>query len=296
MIAGRGDLPLARSLLAAAAARDTFPGLPRPSTPVLVEIAPDDRRLRQWIGDGAPEWGVAFAIPSERRIVMQGRRASSAAGDPLQVLRHELAHLALHEAMGELPPRWFDEGYASYVAGEWGREEVLATSLALLLRGLPSLDSLEQRFHGGGTEAGSAYALAYRAVSDMAALDPARGLTLFFRYWRRERSMDLAMRAAYGITLHDFERRWRDRTLRRYGALAFVADLSAAVAVLSAVVLPLYLARRRRDRRRLAAMRANEEAAERAARESALDELLRGVSAPQPPPSPPPSPPPLPGA
>jgi hypothetical protein len=278
-----GDRPLARALLDAAAARDTFPGLPRPSARVQIEVAPDERRFREWIGAGAPEWGIAFALPDERRIVMQGRRATSETGDHLQVLRHELAHLALHEAMGWLPPRWFDEGYASYAAGEWGREEVLATSYALMLRGLPSLDSLDFEFRGGSVKAGAGYALAYRAVSDIAALDPERGLTLFFRYWRRTRSLDLAMREAFGLTLHDFERRWRDRTMRRYGALAFVADLTAAIAVVGMLVVPLYVVRRRRDRRRLEAMRAADEAADRVARESALDELLRAAEPPTPP-------------
>src|SRR5918997_505454 len=72
-----------------------------------------------------------------------GQRAGSDAGDPIEVLRHELAHLALHEWMGALPPRWFDEGYASYAANEWGRDELLATNLALFLRRMPSLDGLD---------------------------------------------------------------------------------------------------------------------------------------------------------
>ncbi|HET7621085.1 MAG TPA: hypothetical protein VFK39_04190, partial [Gemmatimonadaceae bacterium] len=108
------DTRLAHSVLDTAVASDSFPGLPRPRNRILIAIAPDERRFRDWIGAGAPEWGAAVAIPSEHRIVMQGSRAGSDAGDPMRVLRHELAHLALHEYLGDLPPRWFDEGYASY--------------------------------------------------------------------------------------------------------------------------------------------------------------------------------------
>jgi hypothetical protein len=194
---------------------------------VVIAVAPDERRFREWIGAAAPEWGAAIAVPAQRLIVMQGRTAGSDAGDPLVVLRHELAHLALEEALGELPPRWFHEGYASVAAGEWGREEVLATSVALLLRGMPSLDSLNASF-----------------------------------------------RRAFGITQAQFEERWRQRTRRQYGALAIAADLSLAAALLMTIVVPLYIARRRRDRRRLEAMRSAELAAERAARESALAQLL----------------------
>ena len=265
-----------RSLLDAAARRDSFPWLPRPRARVVIAVAPDERRFRAWIGPAAPEWGAAIAIPELRTIVMQGRTAGSDAGDPLVVLRHELAHLALEEALGDLPPRWFHEGYASVAAGEWGRQEVLATSLALLVSGMPSLDSLNASFEAGASRADAAYALAHRAVLELAALDRERGLTLFFTYWRETHSLEISIRRAFGLTQAQFEERWRQRTRRQYGALAIAADLSLAAALLMTIVVPLYLARRRRDRRRLEFMRAADAAAERAARESALAALLEG--------------------
>jgi len=45
---------LATSLLDRAARSDTFPGLPRPQQRVLVAIAPDRQRFREWIGPSAP--------------------------------------------------------------------------------------------------------------------------------------------------------------------------------------------------------------------------------------------------
>ncbi|HJU90076.1 MAG TPA: hypothetical protein VJ672_11825 [Gemmatimonadaceae bacterium] len=274
------EAQLARSLLASAVRRDTFPGLPRPNRHVVVALAPDERRFRQWIGPYAPEWGSAIAFPGEHRIVMQGRRAGSDAGDPVQVLRHELAHLALHENLGDLPPRWFDEGYASYAAGEWSRDEVLTTSVSLLIHGLPPLDSLESGFNAGSMRAQAAYALGYRAVAELAALDSERGLALLFDYWKRERSLDRAIRLAYGLTLVGFEARWKQRTMRRFGALALLANVSLAAGIVALIVVPLYITRRRRLRARLQALRASEEAAERAAKESALQELLKGAAAP----------------
>ena len=95
------------------------------------------------MGPLSPEWGAALAFPDARRIVMQGHNANAEAGDPFEVLRHELAHLALHEYIGELAPRWFDEGYASFAARELLRNEVLATNFALALRGMPSFDELD---------------------------------------------------------------------------------------------------------------------------------------------------------
>ena len=274
------DAGLARSLLAAAQVRDTFPGLPRPRQRVLIAVAPDRRVFREWVGPSAPEWGAAIAFPESRRIVVHGRDAGGRMGDPFLVLRHELAHLALHEGLGDIPPRWFDEGYASFAAGEWGREEALATSVALVFRRLPRLDSLDAYFEGGSERANEGYALAHRAVDELASLDERRGLSLFFDYWRQSRSIDLAVRQAYGLTLDDFERRWQERTRRRYGGIALTADFALLGIIGGATLFPLWLARRRRDRQRLAALRDADAAAERAARESVLALLLANATSP----------------
>ena len=293
IVAYPADELLAKSLLASAVARDTFPGLPRPTQRVVIAIAPDHRRFREWIGPSAPEWGAAVAFPESSRIVMQGRSAGSDAGDPVDVLRHELAHLALHEALGDLPPRWFDEGYASYAANEVARDAVLGANLALLFRGMPALDSLDAGFAGGSLRAEGTYALAYRAVAELAERDPERGLTLFFRYWKETGRFESAVRSAYGITQGQFEEIWRARTRRRYGGLALAADLSIAAAVTLFMVMPFYVIRRRRDRLRMAALIRADEEAERRERESVIEALLRSISSPitsagEPPPAPPP--------
>ena len=293
VVAYPSDELLARSLLASAVARDTFPGLARPTQRVVIAIAPDHRRFREWIGPAAPEWGAAVAFPESNRIVMQGRSAASDAGDPVEVLRHELAHLALHEALGDLPPRWFDEGYASYAANEVARDAVLGANLALLFRGMPPLDSLDAGFAGGSLRAQGTYALAYRAVAELAERDPERGLTLFFRYWKETGRFESAVRSAYGITQGQFEEIWRTRTRRRYGGLALAADLSVVAAVILFIVMPFYVIRRRRDRLRMAALVRADEEAERRERESVIEALLRSISPPmtsagEPPPAPPP--------
>jgi hypothetical protein len=275
VVADRRDAALAGSLLEHALRTDTFPGLPRPRARVTLVIAAESRQFREMIGPTVPEWGSAVAFPERDRVVMQGRGAGSRAGNPFEVLRHELAHLALHETLGDVAPRWFDEGYASFAAREWSREDALRTNVALVVRGTPTLDELERWFRGGASRAEAAYALSYRAVADLAELDRRRGLSVLFREWRRTGKLDTAVRNAYGLTLAGFEARWRDRTRRRYGGLAILADVTLGALFVFVVVLPLYIARRRRDRRRMAALIAADEAADRAARDNALAAFLR---------------------
>ncbi len=281
VVAFPSDEKLARNVLAAALRNDSFPGLPRPEASVLIAIAPDERRFREWVGPSAPEWGAAVAFPALQRVIMQGSKAGSSAGDPLVTLRHELAHLALHEALGDTPTRWFDEGYASVAAAEWGREEALATSIGLALRGVPTLEELELMFYRGAGDAQMAYALAHRAVADLALMDQQRGLSQFFRLWKSTQSFELAVRESFGITSTGFEKQWQKQTRRQYGALALLANLSLAFGVFAVILGPLIYQRRRRDRARLDALRAAEAAQERAERESVLAAMLAAELASQ---------------
>lgn len=274
ILAYASEARLARSLLAEAQARDTFPGLPRMSRQVTIALARDEAMFRQLVGGGAPEWGAAIAFPGLQRIVMQGRDAGAEAGDPRVTLRHELAHLALEEALGPDVPTWFNEGYASYAAGEWGREEILVTSVGLVWRGLPTLEQLDRGFHGGSEVAQRSYALAHRAVAELAGLDERRGLELFFEYWQEQGSFERALRSAYGMSGADFERHWKNRVRRQYGAIALVADLSVLSIFLVLLLGPLWWQRRNRQRLRLERMRQADAAQEAGEREGALAALL----------------------
>lgn len=282
ILAGPAEARLARTLLAAATASDTFPGLPRPTAPVVIALAPDAESFRAWVGSGAPEWGAAIAFPAEQRIIMHGRDAGAEAGDPLVTLRHELAHLALYEALGPGTPRWFDEGYASVAAGEWGREEVFATSVGLVWRGLPTLAGLDSGFYGGAESAKRAYALAHRAVAELARIDPDVGLDLLFAHWRREGNFERALRRAHGMSSQEFEQHWRARIRRQYGALALAADLSILSLFLVFLLGPLWWQRRKRVLVRLERMRLADAAAEARERASALSALLGEGTPPTP--------------
>jgi type II secretory pathway component PulM len=118
-------------------------------------------------------------------------------------------------------------------------------------------------------------------VAELAALDRERGLTLFFEYWRRQGSFERALRSGYGMTESDFERHWRQRVRRQYGALALAADLSVLSLFLVLLLGPLWWRRRQRHAQRLQRMREVDAAHEARERESALAALL-GEGVPDP--------------
>src|SRR5690606_4193996 len=116
----------------------------------------------------------------------------------------------------------------------------------------------------------AAYALAHLAVEDHARRDPERGLTLFFEYWRESGSYERALRQAYGITSATMSDDWQRRVKLRYGALGVLSDAAVSGLIMLVLIGPVWLLRRRRDRRKMQALRDADAAYERWRREREL--------------------------
>jgi hypothetical protein len=226
-----------------------WPGLGRLAPgPMQLVVVPDARRLDSLTRGRAPRWGAAVALPASRMIVI---RADG--GDLEGTLRHELAHLALHERIQERLPLWFDEGYAAWAAGEWERLGVLELNLAVALGALPNFRALDGALRASETSADAAYALAYSAVTELARRNPSGSLTPLFGRLARGEDFDTAVLATTGFTVDRFEEAWQQSVRRRYGLstwlLAGGGWLLVAIAVLGLVHF-----RRRADRPRRQAL------------------------------------------
>src|SRR5690606_8616859 len=125
-----------------------FRGLPddvlRRGSDVVVYLAPDEVRFDSLTGGRTPEWGAGVAMPQLGIIVIPGYVSSRAGTHELpQILRHELAHVALQRHLGDaLVPRWFTEGYATWSAGQLDVDAGWQLRLALATDRAPALDSL----------------------------------------------------------------------------------------------------------------------------------------------------------
>jgi hypothetical protein len=245
--------PAQRSLaveLAREAGRPTeWPGLGRRSPGALrLIIVPDARRLDSLTSGRAPHWGAAIALPEARTILL---RADG--GDLSRTLRHELAHLALHEAVSVRVPLWFDEGYAGWAAGEWDRLGELELNLAVVRGSIPDLRSLDGALRGSATTADAAYALAVSAVTELARRNPTGTLNPLLARLEAGEDFDSAVRTTTGLTLDRFEEQWQRSTRRRYSVGTWLIA-GGGWLVLALVVLSLRRFRRRADRVRRAAL------------------------------------------
>lgn len=259
-----GGERLARRLLDNTRALPPLPALPADvlerGRPGEVYLAPDPARFDSLTGGRAPEWGAGVAFPDAGVVVLPAYNSERAAPHELtRILRHELAHVALHRYLAPATvPRWFDEGYARWAAGEWDWETAWQLRLAFALNRAPPLDSLSLDWPVRETDARVAYLLASSTVAYLAERGGERGLRLLLRRWKESGRLEPALRRTYGLTLSQFEEDWRKEVMSRYGWTLFLGH--SLVFWLPVALLLLFLLRRRRrhDRARLERLRAEE--------------------------------------
>ncbi len=219
---------------------------------ISVDVAASEQEFAALSYGGVPDWGAGCAIDAERRIVVRSPRAASAPHDLRTLLRHELAHLAIQDELGDVrAPRWFHEGTASAVAGEWRLEESAAIAMAAWRGTLLRPSELAHRFPTNARLARLAYAESYQAVLLLEELSGEDNVEELVRTVGAEQSFEHALRRLFSVDaatfdellLHRLRERFGLALLLRRGNLLFVA---AAVLVLVGALL-----RWRRSRLRL---------------------------------------------
>lgn len=226
----------------------SWPGLGRRDPgPLRLIIAPADR-LEALSRGRLPPWGAGLAYPSARTILL---RADSP--DLVATLRHELAHLALHQAVTVRVPLWFDEGYATWASGQWDVFDRLSINLAVARGEIPTLRQLDAALRGSRVTADAAYALAASAALELARRNPAGTLDPLLAHLEAGVGFEQAVLATTGMDADRFEEAWRRSVRTRFGLFTWLAATGFWFTVSGFVVLA-YLLRRHRDRPRRVAL------------------------------------------
>lgn len=249
VVAWPGQAGLAVDLARRADQPTEWPGLGRRDPgPLRLILVPDGRLMDSLSSGQAPSWGAAVAVPGARTILLRADAENLYA-----TLRHELAHLALHQAISVRVPLWFDEGYASWAAGEWERLGALELNLAVARGAIPDLTALDGALRGSVSTADAAYALAVSAVTELARRNPSGSLGPLVQRLRSGEDFEASVQATTGLTLPQFEREWQ-RSLRRRYSLATWLLAGGGWGLVALFLWALLRRRRKADRVRRAAL------------------------------------------
>jgi hypothetical protein len=178
-----------------------------------------------------------------------------------EIFRHELAHLALYDALGSAHvPRWFNEGFAVHASGEGSVARLKTLWTATLADTLIPLRQLHRSFPADPVVASVAYAEAADIARFLLRRQDSQRFVAMIQRIRRGQSFEHALSDAYGTDLAALEHEWREDVAKRYTFWPVL--FSGGVIWFGIIGLFVWGWRRRRKRNRATLERwAREEAA-----------------------------------
>lgn len=215
---------------------------------VHVFLPSSDEAFDRLTGARIPDWGGGCALPERGMIVI---RASSEGGRRLrEVLRHELSHVFLHQAVGEgRMPRWFDEGMAMMQSGEWRMEQTLRMARAVLLGRMIALGEIGEMLSFRSSKAQLAYVESFLAVLFLCKLGGQDAPRKIVQTMQSGLGFEEALVRVAGIRFEDFAEAWERYAKDRYNLVLVLAEGPWFWMGLSVLFLGIYLAKRVRTRR-----------------------------------------------
>lgn len=204
-----------------------------------------------------PGWaaGVAF---SGLGVIVLDAQASGRGGSVRAVLQHELAHIALGRLVEGRVPRWFNEGFALQVAGEWSPTRSGVVARAVMARALIPLSDLDESWPHSPTDVNLAYAQSASMVGHLLGVEGGDALRRLVTHLQEGLPFPQALQAAYGKPLIALESEWKDGLRLRYGWLTLLMDTELLWAAAALVLVFGAFAKWRRKRKRLAQMELEE--------------------------------------
>jgi hypothetical protein len=239
-------------------------------TRVIVYVARTPGEMASLAPEGAPfpKYAAGVAYSDLRLILLTlapvypGNRH-----DLGEVFRHELAHLALADALeGNHVPRWFNEGFAVLASGESSFQRLKTLWLATLADNLLPLSQLSRSFPANPASVPIAYAQGADFVRFLVRHQERHRFRRLIDLLRQKHSFVGAVATAYGTNLGTLEQEWRAEVAKRYTFWPVLFSGSAIWVGALGLFVWGYRRRRRQHRKTL----------QRWAREEAAEELLAG--------------------
>lgn len=167
---------------------------------VSVEITPASRM-------GVEAFGMAVG---KNRVLLRAPKETRACGHPLPyeaAVVHELAHLLEHQVAGMARPRWFAEGFASYVASDDRQASLDDIAWWVIHEG--GARPLDRMFSvPGACDTRVAYAIARKALVFLVELVGEDGVKRMFEKRAAGAEFAASFRDVAGLTVEEFQTRF----------------------------------------------------------------------------------------
>jgi hypothetical protein len=223
---------------------------------VTVRIAPTFSDMARLAPEDAPPPGYASGVAYHGRhlilLTMMSPKGPEAV-DLDETLRHELAHVALEDAVGgKHVPVWFNEGLAIWLSAEapWARTQILAQ--ATMQDRLIPLSDLDRSMPPNPFEVNIAYAESADFTAYLLRKSDRLRFTSMIDRVREGQTFDQAVKEAYNADLRKLELEWHHKLERNYSVVPILLGGSLIWVGVMGLVIVAWAKRRKRTKAILA--------------------------------------------
>jgi hypothetical protein len=219
--------------------------------PVEIDVIEDVAAFNREHGGALPEWGIAFAMLEENRIVVDVKRATREFNSLDEVVPHELSHILVHQRAPDVTfPLWFLEGLAQWQSREWSMVDQWELVQGVWSHTSPRLADMYSRYPAEESRAQQAYRVAYAGFTELFAEVGFDDLAPFVAEAERLHSFEGGFRAYFGYSVLEYQAFFQDGFEKKYGspwmALQSGPLLAFAAGLFLIVILRHWVRRRRK--------------------------------------------------
>lgn len=205
---------------------------------ITIAVVQTQAEFDSLAGGKLPEWGAGAAIPTRNLIILRKPMMNRYPGNTADLLQHELAHIMLSRRVHAARiPRFLDEGFASWFAGEWNFSQITTIAAAQITKSILPLRDIDDvnRFQQG--EASLAYAQSYLVVNYIYKRYGEVAFLEFIDSLAVGQDLNDASRATFEIAFWHFEADYRKFLSENYTLFAILADMSGLWIILAVIVI-----------------------------------------------------------
>ncbi len=227
----------------------------QPSRRYVVRVARGRKTFARVQPGRPPPWAAGTAYPRlGLMVLLTGEGVLWRMPNGLEkVFTHECSHLLLGEVAGDKPfPRWFDEGLARLMAGEFSMEEWTLLSRGVLFGKLIWFSQLDRGFPIAEGRANLAYAQSRSFLSYLTAQFGPEVLPAIIQELSRGSTLNDALWHVVGRGLNALEEDWRADLGRDMKWISALVGGTTLWGMMGLLVVLAYLKRKAQSRRRRA--------------------------------------------
>lgn len=214
---------------------------------ISIIFTSSDKHFQELTGGALPEWSAAVAMPDNRIIVtpLPGRKYNLN-----RILSHEIVHIVINDAAGEIfVPRWFHEGCAQNLSGEWGIRGRLYMIWKVSRGELLMFDDIQDVFSSRNADAALAYDQSMLAIRHFLNKNGRDALPAVIAYMKEGNDFAWAFREASGLWPSEFEQDYLMYIQRTYGKRTLYYFLPSTWTLILLIAVIVFFVKRRRTKR-----------------------------------------------